>query len=102
MVEHSPSSPRLGPPNYGLAEDEEATAKSGPEEAIRAGGVMEGLFGCNISIRTSESRENWYITKVFLAYYFINTEDSDILFVHLLLFPYYILEKYAVSEAAQA
>ncbi len=27
----------------GLAEVEEATATSGPDEAIRAGGVMEGL-----------------------------------------------------------
>ncbi len=43
MVEHSPSSPRLGPPNDGLGEDEEATATSGPDEAIRAGGVMEDL-----------------------------------------------------------
>ncbi len=30
----------------------------------------------------------------------MNTEDSDILFVRLLLFPYYIVEKYAVSDAA--
>lgn len=29
------------------------------------------------------------------------TEDSDILFVRLLLFPYYIVEKYAVSDAAR-
>ncbi len=47
---HSPPSPGLGPPNVsfffagsGLAENEEATATSGPDEAIRAGGVMEGL-----------------------------------------------------------
>ncbi len=31
----------------------------------------------------------------------MNTEDSDILFVRLLLFPYYIVEKYAVSDAAK-